>query len=121
MSDALQDAEALYELLGKSENYVTVKDVLKGAIDEIKRLRETSCESRQIQENEIKRLSQRLAAKDIRIQELKEFIKVQSEQFVAGNKQTAELLAKWQQIAIEERAIDASLPSCMDQPGSDWQ
>ncbi len=39
MSNALQDAEALYELLGKSENYVTVKDVLKGAIDEIKRLR----------------------------------------------------------------------------------
>ncbi len=210
MSDALQDAEALYELLGKSENYVTVKDVLKGAIDEIKRLQEENesqktdyilmnkryeayiggpgddvkllkgqlaAKDKEIEQlrslidltahnflqlqpgitweggindamkaacEEIKRLreqisrlgrlaffgkddpaekiidhfiqwgdstfkylqesKEQLTAKDIRIQELKEFIKVQSEQFVAGNKQTAELLAKWREIAIEERA-----------------
>jgi len=27
----------------------------------------------------------------------------------------------YMQLLADERAIDASLPSCMDQPGSDWQ
>ncbi|MCK9571643.1 hypothetical protein M0R72_22020, partial [Candidatus Pacearchaeota archaeon] len=86
MSNALQDAEALYELLGKSENYVTVKDVLKGAIDEIKRLQE---------ENESQKTDYILMNK-------------RYEAYIGGPCDDVKLLkdqiAKWQQIAVEERA-----------------
>jgi len=85
MSNALQDAEALYELLGKSENYVTVKDVLKGAIDEIKRLR--------VLEANMKRRDDDIDDLLANCNQLRERCwKTESE------------LARWQQIAIDERA-----------------
>lgn len=94
MSDALQDAEALYELLGKSENYVTVKDVLKGAIEEIKRLRE-----------QISRLG-RLAffAKDEPVEKIIDHFVQWGDSTFKYLQELKGQLAKWQQIAIEERA-----------------
>jgi len=108
MSDILQYAEDLYRKdLSFEEWYDLSRLAWPDMVAEIKRLREEMRRLlRAIAEHEDNATisHQQLAAKDARIQELKEFIKVQSEQFVAGNKQTAELLARWQQIAIDERA-----------------
>ncbi|MFA5377774.1 MAG: hypothetical protein WC455_18635 [Dehalococcoidia bacterium] len=127
MSDALQDAEAI---LNKAWHYpedaYAAFELLPGLVAEIKQAREQISRLGRLaffgKDDPVEKIidhfiqwgdstfkylqesKEQLAAKDIRIQELKEFIKVQSEQFVAGNKQTAELLAKWREIAIEERA-----------------